>query len=107
MLVLVEEAAREVPLALEGLDAPAREQHPPFVVETRGARGRLRACVRTEAARRTFRAAVLHLDLGRAARTVLPLIELAHVRNNRRGAALRHCNRDRARPGRALPGALR
>jgi hypothetical protein len=83
MLFLVDESAGEIPLAGERIDPPTREQDAPMIVQAHRARGRLRARVDAEAALAAFDQAAAGLDLGSAARAVLPLIELAHVRNNR------------------------
>src|SRR5512133_470858 len=107
VLLLVEEPAREVPFALERLDSPPGEQNTPLAVEADGAGGGLRARVRLEPALAALDLATLWLDLGTAARTVLPRIQLAHVRNNRPHAAFRHSDGHRARAHRALPRAPR
>src|SRR5512132_3241312 len=107
MLLFVEEPARQIPLAGERIDPPPGEQDASLVVEAHRARGRLRACVDTEPALWTLDHPAGGLHPGSTARTVLPLIELAHVRNNRPRATLRHSDRHRARAHRALPGAPR
>src|SRR5215212_8577397 len=99
MLLLVQKTAREVPHALGRLDGAAGEEHAPLAVEAGRARGRLRARVRLEPALRAFDLSPVGLDARAAARTVLPLIELPHVRNNRPRAALRDRHRHRAVPG--------
>jgi diacylglycerol kinase family enzyme len=79
MLLLVEKPARKIPLAGERVDAAPREQNAPVAVETDRARGRLRARVHAEAALGALDHPPAGLGLCAAARTVLPLIELAHV----------------------------
>src|SRR6187431_2887466 len=79
MLLLVEEPAGEVPLALERIDRPTREQEAPLAVHADRTRGRLGARIGAEAAVSALGHPCVDFDLRCAARAVLPLVELAHV----------------------------
>jgi hypothetical protein len=78
VLALLEEAAREVPAAPERLARAAGEQDPARLVHADRAGSGGRLGVRHEAAGGTLGAAAAHLDLCRAARTELPVVELRH-----------------------------
>src|SRR5215211_1206207 len=79
VLVLVDEAAREVPAPGEGRSGAARQQDSSAVVQAEGTGGRRRVRVGDEPARWARRPAGLDLELRSAARTVDPPLERRHL----------------------------
>lgn len=80
MLGLVQEASGEIPVARKGVSGPAGKHDPTLTVDAERARCGLRARIVTEAAGGALGPPLIDFDLRRAAGAILPLVQLAHGR---------------------------